>query len=152
VTATAGSGLAVTFTAAPSSAGICTVSGSTVSFVGGGTCTISANQAGNSSYEPAPQVQQSFTVAPAAQTVTITSSNPGPVDNESAPYTVTAFASSGLSVVIVIPPESDGVCTVSGSTVTFLARGDCYVVAYQAGDANYLSAWTYQHIEVKNNV
>jgi hypothetical protein len=151
VTATASSGLAVTFTAAPSSAGICTVSGSTVSFVGGGTCTIYANQAGNSSYLPGPQEQQSFTVAPATQTVTITS-NPGPVGKNSPPYTVVAVASSGLPVAFSIAPASDGICSIVGSTVSFHARGDCYVIAYQAGNANYQSAWTYQHIDVKNHV
>ena len=64
MTATASSGLAVAFSAAGSSAGVCTVSGSTVSLVGSGTCTINANQAGNASYLAAPQVQQSFAVGP----------------------------------------------------------------------------------------
>ena len=41
---------------------VCTVAGSTVSFVGIGTCTIDGNQAGNAFYSAAPQVQQSFPV------------------------------------------------------------------------------------------
>ena len=41
---------------------MCTVSGSTVSFIGRGDCTINANQAGNASYLPAAQVQQTFKV------------------------------------------------------------------------------------------
>ena len=64
VTATATSGLAVTFSADASSAGICTVSGSTVSLVGAGTCKINANQPGNASYQAASQVQQSFVISP----------------------------------------------------------------------------------------
>jgi beta-lactam-binding protein with PASTA domain len=51
----------VTFSSATS--GVCTVSGSTVSFVGAGMCTLDANQAGNSDYTPAPTATQSFTVA-----------------------------------------------------------------------------------------
>jgi len=52
----------------------CTISGSTVSFPRTGTCIIDANQAGNSTYASAPQVQQSFTVyAPP----TITKVKPG---------------------------------------------------------------------------
>ncbi len=56
-----GSGNPVTFSSATS--GVCTVSGSTVSFVGTGTCTLDANQAGNADYTPAPTATQSFAVA-----------------------------------------------------------------------------------------
>jgi hypothetical protein len=41
---------------------VCTVSGSTVTLVAAGTCTIAANQTGNASYAAAPQVTQSITV------------------------------------------------------------------------------------------
>ena len=50
--------------------------GATVSLVGAGTCTVNANQAGNGSYLAAPQVQQSFVVARAPQTITFTSTPP----------------------------------------------------------------------------
>jgi Flp pilus assembly pilin Flp len=70
VSATASSALTVAFTSATTSQ--CTVSGTTVTLVAAGTCTINANQAGNGSYNPAPQVQQSFTVGAAATA-------PGPV-------------------------------------------------------------------------
>src|SRR5439155_768904 len=65
VAATASSGLAVTFGSSTPAA--CTVSGSTVSFVGVGTCTVTANQAGNANYQAAPQAIQSFTVGKAGQ-------------------------------------------------------------------------------------
>lgn len=58
------SGNLVTFTSQTSS--ICTVSGSTVTLVATGTCTIAADQAGNASYAAAPQVLQSFAVTAAA--------------------------------------------------------------------------------------
>jgi 6-phosphogluconolactonase len=62
VAATGGaSGNPVTFSSATS--GVCAVSGSTVSFVGAGICTLDANQAGNSDYTPAPTATQSFVVA-----------------------------------------------------------------------------------------
>ncbi len=61
VSATATSGLPVTFTS--STIPVCTVSGSTVTGVSQGTCTIAANQAGNAAYSAAPQVTQSFTVS-----------------------------------------------------------------------------------------
>jgi hypothetical protein len=57
---TATSGLTVAFTS--TTTGICTVSGTTATFVAAGTCTIDANQAGNSTYAAAPTVARTFTV------------------------------------------------------------------------------------------
>jgi parallel beta-helix repeat protein len=75
VTATGGgSGNPVVFTSATPST--CTVSGSTVSFVGLGTCTINANQAGNANYDAAPQVTQTMTVVKASPTIS-TQASPG---------------------------------------------------------------------------
>ena len=74
VSATATSGLAVAFSV--DAAGVCTVAGSTVSFIGVGTCVIDADQAGDASFLPAPQVQQSFTVGQGAQTISFTSTRP----------------------------------------------------------------------------
>ena len=54
------SGNAVTF--ANMTTGVCTVSGSTVHLVSVGTCTITANQSGNSNYLGATPVSQSFKV------------------------------------------------------------------------------------------
>ncbi|MGP7997811.1 MAG: Ig-like domain-containing protein [Streptosporangiaceae bacterium] len=45
-----------------SSTSVCSISGSTVTFNQPGTCTIDANQAGNATYQPAPQAQQTVTV------------------------------------------------------------------------------------------
>jgi hypothetical protein len=131
VSATATSGQAVSFSSATS--GVCTVSGSTVSFVGAGTCTIDANQAGNSEYEPAPQAQQSFAVAKRTQTTTFTSSPGSPTVGGT--YAVSATASSGLAVSF--SSTTTKVCTVSGSTVSFVAQGGCTLVAGQAGNAEY---------------
>jgi sugar lactone lactonase YvrE len=60
LTATASSGLPVSYSSSTTT--VCTVSGSTASFLKAGTCTITASQAGNSNYAPAPPVTQSFAV------------------------------------------------------------------------------------------
>lgn len=60
LSATASSGLPVSFSSETTA--VCTVSGSTVTLVGVGKCTIDANQPGNGSYLPAPPVSQSFDV------------------------------------------------------------------------------------------
>jgi hypothetical protein len=77
VTAVATSKLPVTLTIDASSSAVCAISGSTVSFIGAGTCTIDASQPGNGEqpgsgeyeeppfYGPAPTVRQSFAVSTA---------------------------------------------------------------------------------------
>lgn len=67
--ATASSGLAVAITLDPASSG-CSLSGGVVSFTSAGTCVIDANQAGNSDYLPAPQVQQNIVVSVANGSIT----------------------------------------------------------------------------------
>ena len=63
VSATASSGLAVTF--ASTTPSVCTVSGATVTLTAAGTCTIEATQAGDTNYAAATPVDQSFEVIPA---------------------------------------------------------------------------------------
>jgi sugar lactone lactonase YvrE len=65
VSASASSGLAVSFSSLTPS--ICTVSGSTVNGVAGGTCTIAADQTGNANFLAAPEVTQAITVTGAVE-------------------------------------------------------------------------------------
>ncbi len=132
VSATASSGLAVTFTS--STPGICTVSGNTVTGVAAGTCTIAANQADNSSYSPAPTVTQDISVK-AAQSVTFGAAPSIAVDGTGV---VSATASSGLPVIF--STLSQDVCTVSGNTVTGVAAGTCTIAANQAGNSIFSPA------------
>ena len=134
ISATASSGLPVSFTSLAAS--VCTVSGSTVTVLATGTCTIQASQAGNSTYAAAPSINQSFTVAKAAQTITF-GALPGKTYGNP-PFSVSANASSGLAVSF--SSTTAGVCTVSGNTVTIVAGGTCSIKASQAGNADYLAA------------
>lgn len=79
VTATGGaSGSPVTFSVdASSSVGACSLSGSAVSFAAAGTCVIDANQAATGSYSAAPQVQQSFVIAPSSGVTDFNQMAPG---------------------------------------------------------------------------
>jgi hypothetical protein len=61
VSATASSGLAVSFTIF---SGPATISGNTITITGVGTVVVRASQSGNASFNAAPNVDQSFTVAP----------------------------------------------------------------------------------------
>lgn len=136
VSATASSGLAVTFT----SSGVCNVNGSLVTLSGQvGNCTIAAHQAGNATYDAAPDVAQSFAVnaPPAKQAQTISFAQlPNKITNDP-PFSVSASASSGLPVSFT----ASGQCSVNNSTVTLSGQaGSCTVTAHQAGDANYTNA------------
>jgi uncharacterized repeat protein (TIGR01451 family) len=134
VSASASSNLPVSFNSQTTS--VCTVSGSTVTLVAGGTCTIQATQAGNATYSPAPNVNQSFTVNPESQTITF-----GTLSNQTfgvAAFTVNASATSNLPVSF--NSQTTSVCTVSGSTVTLIAGGTCTIQAMQGGNATYSPA------------
>jgi hypothetical protein len=134
LSATASSGLAVTFTS--TTLPVCTVSGTTVTLVSAGTCTIQAAQPGNSTYAPAAPVMQSFTVTAGNQTIAF-----GVLANQgfgSAPFKLNATASSGLAVAFA--STTLPVCTVSGANVTLVSAGTCTIQASQAGNNNYAAA------------
>jgi uncharacterized protein (TIGR03437 family) len=134
VSATASSGLVVGFSSL--SGPVCSLAGSTVTLLAGGTCTIEATQAGNATYLAAPPVDQSFQVAPESQTITF-----GALANHTlgtAPFTISATASSALAVAF--SSLSGSVCSVAGSLVTLVAIGTCTIQATQAGNLSYLVA------------
>ena len=133
LTATASSGLTVTYTSTTPT--ICTVSGSVVTFVTTGTCGMDANQAGNVDYSAAPQVGHAWVVGKSTQTITF--NNPG-TQTYGHPLTLTATASSGLTVTYTSTTPT--ICTVSGSVVTFVTTGTCGIAANQAGNVDYLAA------------
>jgi uncharacterized protein (TIGR03437 family) len=134
VSATASSALAVNFSSLTGA--ICSVAGSTVALLAGGTCTVEATQAGNATYLAAPPVDQSFQVAPQSQTITF-----GALANQTlgaAAFTVAATASSALAVSF--SSLTSPVCSVAGSLVTLVAVGTCTIQATQAGNSNYVAA------------
>ena len=118
LSAIASSGLPVTITS--STTGVCTVSGQTLTLVTAGRCTLTANQPGNSTYAPAPSVSKIITITKAPQTITFAPAES--INLSQSPYTLTATASSGLTVSFTSSTPS--ICTVSGncSKWSFLER------------------------------
>jgi Bacterial Ig domain/IPT/TIG domain len=117
---------------------VCTVSGSTVTAVAAGICTVAANQAADDNYNAATEVTSNITVGRAAQTITGLSANPASI-NVSGTSTLSATKGAG-SAAAVFSSKTQAVCTVSGSTVTALTAGTCTVAANQAADDNYNAA------------
>ena len=140
VTASASSGLPVALTIDTTAKGICSISGSTVTFLAPGACVIDANQAGNGSYEAAAQKQQSFTVGKGAQTIAFTTTPPQEPLVAGAGYAVAATASSGLTVALTVDSTAKSVCSLAGSTISFSKVGTCVIDANQAGNSSYEAA------------
>jgi hypothetical protein len=135
LTATADSGLPVSFTSATPA--ICTTSGTTASLLAAGICTTRANQAGSSVYAAAPAVTQSFTVNGLVQTITFGAI---PAHCVNTLVGVTATASSRLPVSFTSTTPT--ICSVSASMAMLLAPGTCTIQASQAGNAIYAEALT----------
>ena len=133
VSATGGaSGNTVTFSSL--STDVCTISGSAVTPLKAGTCTIAANQAGNSNFSAANQATQTITISKA--TPVITWANPADITYGTALSSTQLNASSG---------GVDGTFTytsISGTTLT-AGAGQTLSVSFAPTDSvNYTSPIT----------
>jgi hypothetical protein len=95
------------------------------------TVTVS-NTAGNVTSNAA-----TLTVNAALTAQTITFANPGP-QTVGTPLTLVATASSGLTVSFASTTQN--VCTVNGTTASFIATGTCSITASQPGNSTYAAA------------
>ncbi len=141
LSATATSGLPVTITS--STPAVCTVTNNTLTLVAAGSCSLSANQSGDTSYNAAAPVVNTFTVASAGGVVlpsqTITFVSPG-AQKVGTPVALSASADSGLAVTLASTTPT--ICTLNGNTLTPVVAGSCTVTANQAGNGSYAAAAT----------
>jgi len=118
--------------------GPATIAGGTVTITGAGTVTVRASQAGDGSYNAAPDADASFVVSKASQTIAplvLAGKTYG-----DAPFTVSATGGGSTSPVTF---SASGPCTasgVNGSTITITGGGSCTITASQLGDGNYNAA------------
>ena len=146
LTATANSGLAVSY--ASSNTAVATVSGSTVTIIALGSTTITASQAGSSNYNAATSVDQTLTVVRGSQTISF-AALPVKIFPPASSFSLSATASSGLLVSYV--SSNPIVASVSGSTVTVSSVGIATITASQAGNTNYNAALDVQQIQAVNS-
>jgi hypothetical protein len=132
LSASASSGLPVVFSLL---SGPATLSGDTMTLTGAGTVALRASQAGDATYPPADDVEQTFIVSKAQQTIFF----PVITDRTSGdpPFELTGSASSGLPLSFSVV---SGAATLSGSTVTLTGGGGVVVRASQGGGPNHESA------------
>ena len=128
--ATASSSLPVTYQS--NTPAVCTIVSGKIHLVAGGTCSVTATQAGGDSgdtvYAAAPPVTQSFTVK-GAQVITF-----APIADKTfgdSFIIMAAVASSGLPVGYTSTTPS--ICTVRANFVTLVGPGDCKVTISQPG-------------------
>lgn len=133
VAPTADSGLTVSL--ASTTPSVCTVSGFVVTFVSIGNCSLTASQAGNSTYSAATNVVRTFAIT---NPQTITFGQPQDELLSAASITVAPTASSALTVALV--STTPGVCSVTGFVVTFVTNGVCTLTSSQAGNATFSPA------------
>jgi hypothetical protein len=134
--ATASSGLPVTFgTLTPE---LCHIEGNYIAFFdAAGTCVLTADQPGDNTFAQANQAVLLVTV----KNHQIITAFDGPISGYVGRHTsLTATASSGLPVAF--GTTTPGLCTVTGSTVTFTATGNAVLTANQAGNDRYDPAET----------
>jgi hypothetical protein len=133
------SGLAITYTVDLTTSASCQISSRTVTILRAGICTINANQLGNSNFNAASQVQRSFNIARAAQSVFSLSSTAGTfltnlqlttsggTDTGTVSFTVSATGTANCSII-------------NSESLTSTSAGNCQVVATKLGTTNYLTA------------
>jgi len=134
LTATASSGLPVSYMSSNTS--VATISGNTVSIIGVGTTTITASQVGDFDFYAATPVDQTLTVTKLDQIITF-SALPSKVYGDPS-FNLAATASSGLPVSYV--SSNTSVATVSGSTINIVGVGSTIITASQAGNFDYYPA------------
>ncbi len=132
---------------------VATVVGTLVTITGAGTVNITASQAGNGSYNPAPNVVQVLTVGKASQTITFGALiNRNDVD---ANFQLTAtgggsgnqvtYTSSNTAVAIIV--DNIGNLDPNGSYVDIIGPGTTNITASQAGNSNYFAATSVQQLQ-----
>lgn len=129
LSAVATSGLDVTFSIV---SGPATISGNTVSITGVGSVTVASNQGGDHNYNAAEEVQQSFSVIKADQSIAF-----GSLEDKTygdASFELTASSSAGLEVVFTIV---SGPAAIDENELTITGAGTVVVAANQVGDSNF---------------
>jgi hypothetical protein len=106
-----------------------------LTMLGGGLVTVSASQAGDSNYNAAPAVVQSFNVLKIPQTISFQPLSRQTVGD--APFELSAATSSGLAVGFSVV---SGPAVLSGSILTVSGPGLVTVRATQPGNAMYAAA------------
>ena len=111
---------------------LCSITGSDVSLLAAGTCTIAADQAEDANYNTAPTVNLSIIISKADQVISnfISTPNSGRVGE----FTVVSATGGGSTNPVSFTTTTPSLCSITGSDVSLLAAGTCTIAADQAED------------------
>ncbi len=124
---------AVTFDIGGSSG--CSLSGADLTITDNtGTCAVTATKDADAHYSSATSASRTITMVQANQTIGTISPTSGSLSGGSDTLSP-ATSSAGLPVTFA--STTTGICTVSGTTVTYVAEGNCGITANQSGDTHY---------------
>ena len=129
VTATATSGLPVSFSVTPAN-GYCSLSGTTVTGLAQGICSVYADQAGNAAYLAAPQILMAFSISPVSAT------------EPSAPTITSISAGPGRATINFTPPSNTGGAPIVSYTASCSAPGKATRTATGVGSPLVVSGLT----------
>jgi hypothetical protein len=131
-------GLTVSFSAS----GACSydVASNSVLLNSVGKCSITASQAGDANYLPAPSITRTFEIMKTAQSIEIREFEAQ--DLAEAQGITFSFTSEADTPDVVITSSTTDICTVDGDEVTFEDVGDCKLTFTRAGNAYYEAAPT----------
>ena len=117
----------------------CSVAGNVVTIQSAGTCTLTADQAGNLNYNPVIRVTATIIIIKADQIISgFTSATPITYAIGGS-FTLSATGgASGNSVIFA--STTPAVCSVSGNVATIQTAGACALTADQTGNGNYNAA------------
>jgi gliding motility-associated-like protein len=132
--ATASSGLSVSYSS--DNPLVATIVSGNIHITGAGTAVITASQAGNSLWSPAPDVPRTLTVSKASQTITFNALSVKIYGD--ADFSPGASASSGLTVSY--SSDNTAVATIVVGMIHITGIGAAVITALQAGNANYSAA------------
>ena len=125
--ATASSGLAVSYSS--STPGVCTIVSGKVHIVSAGTCTVTASQAGNANYNPAPNVTRSFSIGAAQGNVTLSN-------------LTQTYDGSAKSVGVTTTPSGLNVSVTYNGNAQAPTNAGSYNVVATINDPNYQGSAT----------
>ena len=125
---------------------VAVVNGNVVSIKGVGEANITATQAGNEYYKAAVLVTLPLTVSKSYQTIVFDAL---PVVTYGA-SPITLKAKTDASTTVTYESSDESVATVTGTTLTIVGAGTCYITAKADGDKNYYGATPVQR-ELKVN-
>ena len=131
-------GLSVTYSAS----GACSfdVASNTVLLSSVGKCSVTASQAGDANYLPAPSITRTFEIMKNEQVIEVEEFEAQDLaESQGLNF---SFTNEADTPEVVITSTTKDVCTVNGYAVTFVAVGDCKLTFTKAGNASYDAAPT----------